>query len=71
MKRLNKSNNKDSLELTRWQREGLKGVLKWYSNKVREEIKAKELGGLEAYFAEDSACFADSIRRMIEEIDAE
>lgn len=66
-----KKSNIQKLELTRWQREGLKGVLKWYSNKVREEIKTKKIGGLEAYFAEDSACFADSIRRMIEEIDAE
>lgn len=71
MKKLNKLNNKDCLELTRWQREGLKNVLKWYSNKVREEIETKKMGDLEAYFAEDAACFADSIRRMIEDIDAE
>lgn len=68
---MKKANKNDYLELTRWQRAGLKNVLRWYSDKVREEIKTKDMGGFEAYFAEDAACFADSIRRMIEDIDAE
>jgi hypothetical protein len=54
------------LELNGWEKMSLENVLTQYSNMIRD--RAKEANGVEAYYMENAAEFAESIRKKLENL---
>lgn len=52
------------LELNGWEKMSLENVLTQYANMIRD--KAKGANGVEAYYMENAAEFAESIRKKLE-----
>ena len=54
------------LELNGMEKMSLQNVLTQYANMIRD--RAKEENGIEQFYMENAACFADHIRKKLENI---